>query len=92
MLGIAVDAYGKVVAVTDAAGAPRLRPGRAGQPVTPTPVDAGGATLLALARRPSDGVLFVIGDSGGIVGRDPVTGSRRRWPRSASTIRASGST
>ena len=73
VLGIAVEADGTVIAVTDAPGLLVLDPAALPPGTTPTPIDTGGATLLAVARRPSDDARFAVGDAGGIVRLDPTT-------------------
>jgi hypothetical protein len=75
VLGIAVASVSAIDAITDEPALLVLTPGALDAPDVATPVDAGGDTLLALARRPSDGALFAIGDSGVIVRIDPATGA-----------------
>jgi hypothetical protein len=71
VLGIAVVAADAIAAVTDMPTFLVLDPGALDAAVTPTPIDAGGDTLLALARRPSDGALFAVGDSGRVFRLEP---------------------
>jgi len=71
VLGIAVVAADAIAAVTDVPTFLVLDPGALDAAVTPTPIDAGGDTLLALARRPSDGALFAVGDSGRVFRLEP---------------------
>lgn len=75
VLGIAVNAIGTIDAITDEPALLVLAPDALDAPATAVPVDAGGDTLLALARRPSDDALFAVGDSGGIFRLDPATGA-----------------
>ena len=74
VLGIAVDDTGLVTAVTDAPALLQLDPADLAAPAAEMPVDAGGSTLLALARR-TDGALFAIADTGAVVQLDPRTGT-----------------
>jgi hypothetical protein len=67
VLGIAVAAERAIDAVTDAPALLALDLDALDADVSSTPVDAGGATLLALARRPGGGGLVAIADSGAVV-------------------------
>ena len=75
VLGIAVAANGTVLAVTDAPTLLVLDRSALDAPGAAQPVDAGGDTLLALARRPSDGALLAIGDTGRVFRLEAATGA-----------------
>jgi len=75
VLGIAVTPDGTIDAVTDAPELLVLDRTAPGAPGRTTSVDADGDTLLALARRGSDGALFALGATGGVFRLDPATGT-----------------
>jgi hypothetical protein len=76
VLGMAVDGEaGHLFGVTDVPALITIDPVAPAAPAAEVAVDAGGSTLLALARRASDGALLAIDDGGTVALVDPVTGS-----------------